>query len=88
MIVSKETREESIARDFIHGRHSEPIRCITQENWSEILEQAEKYSFQSYQCDCNGHHMSYVAAGTLHELAQGTLMGGVEQVKDNSNIAK
>lgn len=25
MIVSKETREESIARDFIHGRHSEPI---------------------------------------------------------------
>lgn len=32
--------------------------------------------------------MSYVAAGTLHELAQGTLMGGVEQVKDNSNIAK
>lgn len=52
------------------------------------MEQAEKYSFQSYQCDCNGHHMSYVAAGTLHELAQGTLMGGVEQVKDNSNIAK
>ncbi|UQS94388.1 MAG: putative capsid protein [Corcyphos virus 1] len=72
---TRTTREALMSHDSRQGWDSTPVRCINRESWSEILKEAEKYSFHSFYSDSNhGGSSTYVSAGTLHQLAKGTLV--------------
>ncbi|QBL75906.1 putative capsid protein [Solenopsis midden virus] len=74
IIQGRDTREALMGHDSTMGWEMPPIHCICRENWSQITKEAEKYSFHSFFCDSShGGSSTYVAAGTLHQPAIGTL---------------
>lgn len=74
MVLGRDTRESLMKHDGMMGWDSPVIKCSGRITWEQMVNEMEKFSFHSFYADSShGGNTTYVAAGTLHEVARGQL---------------